>query len=32
MPAIALTAHAFNEDVDRLLDAGFQKCLTKPIE
>ncbi|MBD5780258.1 response regulator [Pelagicoccus sp. NFK12] len=32
VPAIALTAHAFKNDVDALLDAGFQSCLTKPVE
>ncbi|MDQ8180181.1 two-component regulator propeller domain-containing protein [Pelagicoccus sp. SDUM812005] len=32
IPAIALTAHAFKGDVNILLESGFQRCLTKPVE
>ncbi len=32
IPAIALTAHAFKDDVAMLLESGFQSCLTKPID
>lgn len=30
-PIIALTAHAFNEDVDRAVRSGCDTCLSKPI-
>ena len=32
VPAIALTAHASEADVERALDAGFDRHLAKPIE
>ena len=32
LPAIALTGYARPEDRERVLAAGFQKCLTKPID
>ena len=31
-PAIALTAYASTKDRDRALGAGFQHCVTKPVE
>jgi signal transduction histidine kinase/DNA-binding response OmpR family regulator len=31
-PAIALTAYARTEDVDRALDAGFQRHMAKPVD
>ncbi|MEO0812350.1 MAG: ATP-binding protein, partial [Myxococcota bacterium] len=30
-PIVALTAHAFNEEIERFLAAGFDECLSKPI-
>ena len=30
VPALALTAHGYDEDIQRALDAGFQAHLTKP--
>jgi CheY-like chemotaxis protein len=32
LPAIALTGYARVEDRDRMLAAGFQECLAKPID
>ncbi|NCA71396.1 MAG: PAS domain S-box protein [Sphingobacteriia bacterium] len=32
VPIIALTAHAFSEDLDRTRDAGMNEHLTKPID
>jgi CheY-like chemotaxis protein len=32
VPALALTAYATGEDVDRLHAAGFQAHLAKPVE
>jgi CheY-like chemotaxis protein len=32
LPAIALTTHATREDEQRLLNAGFQLCVAKPVE
>ena len=31
-PALALTAYAGNEDVRRVLSAGFQAHLSKPVD
>lgn len=28
---VAVTAHAFEEEIDHILDAGFDECLIKPI-
>lgn len=30
-PVVALTAYAFEADIKRVLDAGFDHCLTKPL-
>jgi CheY-like chemotaxis protein len=32
VPALALTALARREDADAAYEAGFQICLTKPVE
>jgi len=32
IPAIALTAYASTEDRERVMAAGFQRCLAKPID
>ena len=32
IPAIALTAYASTEDRERVMAAGFQRCLSKPID
>ena len=32
VPAVALTAHAYAEDRDRALRAGFQSYISKPVE
>ena len=32
VPVIALTASVMNEEVDRLMNAGFDGCLGKPID
>lgn len=32
IPAIALTAYAGTEDRERVMAAGFQRCLSKPID
>jgi signal transduction histidine kinase/CheY-like chemotaxis protein/HPt (histidine-containing phosphotransfer) domain-containing protein len=32
IPIIALTAHAFEEDIDRCLKAGMNSCVTKPFK
>jgi PAS domain S-box-containing protein len=32
LPALALSAHAANEDIQRALDAGFDRYLAKPVE
>ncbi len=31
IPILALTAHAFKEDVQRCLEAGMNNCITKPF-
>jgi CheY-like chemotaxis protein len=32
VPALALTAYAGEHEVDRIVEAGFDACLAKPIE
>lgn len=32
MPVIAITAHALKGDVDRFLQEGFDRCITKPLD
>jgi CheY-like chemotaxis protein len=32
IPAVAVTAHAFDADKDRCIDAGFAQHVTKPVD